>query len=299
MTNRIAVLITSFNRKDKTLAAIRGVYSQQLPVGKSCTVFLLDDNSGDGTAAAVKIEFPAVRLMSGDGARFWNGGMRIAYAEAQKEDFDFYVFLNDDSELWKDALQRLLETSAELQADGKSKAIVVGSLQDPNTGETTYGGLVRVNPWRKLNFTRLSPDLKRKECETFNANLVLIPREVTQRLGNLSNSFQHAMGDFDYGLRAWKHGCSVWVAPGYFGTCSRNSAGRAEDSTLPFRERWKAFCGLKGLPPKQWRVLARRHAGPFWAIYFASPYVQFAVKCLLRKLISRSAAAQNAAGRRR
>ena len=49
------------------------------------------------------------------------------------------------------------------------------------------------------------------------------PNSVASKVGNIDGAFIHSMGDLDYGLRARKLGCSIWTAPSFVGTCSRNS----------------------------------------------------------------------------
>jgi hypothetical protein len=36
-------------------------------------------------------------VLGGDGSLFWNGGMRLAYADAMRSDFDYYLWLNGDT----------------------------------------------------------------------------------------------------------------------------------------------------------------------------------------------------------
>ena len=50
-TKNIAVLITCYNRKDKTLLCLESLFKQQgLGIDFSLAVFLVDDGSTDGTA---------------------------------------------------------------------------------------------------------------------------------------------------------------------------------------------------------------------------------------------------------
>ncbi|WP_333410708.1 hypothetical protein [Microcoleus sp. LAD1_D5] len=45
---RIAVLLTCFNRKQKTLACLEALFNQTLPADTSLTTYLVDDASTDG-----------------------------------------------------------------------------------------------------------------------------------------------------------------------------------------------------------------------------------------------------------
>lgn len=278
---RLAVLMTCHNRKNKTLASLEHLYRQNVP-GWRPDVYLVDDGSTDGTGEAVMRAYPGVYILHGTGNLFWNGGMRLAFAEALRNDYDLYLWLNDDTLLYPNAVQVLLRSHDALsQHDGRN-VIVVGSVQDPVTGQHTYGGVVRQVRWHPLRFSPVLPSERDpRPCETFNGNCVLIPRAVAKKVGNLDGTFTHGMGDFDYGLRARRLGVEVWVAPGYVGTCPRNSRTNTwADPKLSLRERWERIRHPKGLPPLEWMVMARRHGGLAWVLFWVMPYARVLIKSL-------------------
>ncbi len=276
---RIAVLLTSYNRKKTTLASLARLFMQKCEA--ELVAFVVDDNSPDGTYDAVASEFPKVRLLRGSGDLFWCGGMRMAFEAALAEDFDQYLWLNDDTILDPDALARLLAT---YRALNDPTAILVGSTRDSTTGALTYGGVVRSSRVHPMKFKLVPPADHPQECETINGNCVLIPREAAALVKNLSSEFRHAIGDFDYGLRARKLGCRIYVAPGFYGTCSTNSdAGTFRDRTKPLSSRWKHLTSNKGLPPGEYLIYVRRHGGPLWPIFWAMPYVRTVVSSVFRR----------------
>ncbi len=136
---RIAVLVTSHNRKERTLASLQSLFAQHGIAEIELTVFLVDDGSTDGTGDAVAARFPQVRLLRGDGNLYWGGGTRKAFGAAMEEGFDAYLWLNDDVRLFEDAISRIVASAEAAASQGKT-AIVVGSMRDPNTGARTYGG---------------------------------------------------------------------------------------------------------------------------------------------------------------
>src|SRR4028118_1511310 len=121
----IAVLMTCHNRKLKTLLTLESLFRQTLTSEIALSVYLVDDGSTDGTSEEVQQKYPQVKLFSGDGNLFWNGGMRIAFSEAMKDEPDYYLWLNDDTVLAPEALNTLLTTSRQLFEQGEKKAIVV------------------------------------------------------------------------------------------------------------------------------------------------------------------------------
>ncbi len=280
----IAVLITCHNRREKTLACLDALFGSDPLFDARLEVFLVDDGSKDGTSDAIKARYPSVHIIAGDGNLFWCGGMRVAFTVAMELGFDYYLWLNDDTILYPTAIKKLLITSRDLQARLGKGCIVVGSTQDVQDGRHTYGGEIRQLKWKPLSFKLVTPRDVPVECETMDGNCVLIPCAIPQVLGNLGEEFIHAMGDFDYGLRARKSGFSIWVMPGFAGTCSTNTVnGSLHDPRLSFTQRLRKMLQPKGLPTSSWRVFAQRHAGFFWPIFWLWPYAKVMLKGLAKK----------------
>lgn len=272
---RIAVLMTCFNRRSMTLETLDSLFGQKHIGNLDMTVYVLDDNSSDGTGPAALQRFPQIALLQGSGYLFWNGGMRKAFAAALATGFDGYVWLNDDTRLGDDALHRLVGCAMDVVEPVRS-AIVVGSICDPSTGEWSYGGVQKRTSGLRLDFVPKFPDTSQAvRCDTMNGNFTIIPAAVAARLGNLDDAFQHQLGDFDYGLRATKAGIPIFVAPGYFGYCRDNPLlGTWRDSTLSLKQRWRHLMSPKGAPPKEWFLYTRRHFGWRWPLYSVSPYLK-------------------------
>jgi GT2 family glycosyltransferase len=271
----IAVLITCHNRREKTLTCLASLYAA-VPVGVDIVTYLVDAGSSDGTPVAVSESFPAVRIIAGHAALYWNSGMRLAFAKAIGQGFDFYLWLNDDTRVNTDALHHLVEAYRRGEPTLGKKIIVVGSTTDSGGTKLSYGGWKCGDGVRALNFQRVYPHATQLiECDAMNGNCVLIPHAVVSIMGNLDPTYTHGMGDFDYGLRAKKIGIRAYVAPGFTGICEPNEgAGLWTDGSLTAIVRWRALVGPKGLPPWEWWVFTRRHGGRLWPLYWISPYVK-------------------------
>lgn len=279
--DRLAVLLTCYNRSAKTLASLKALFNQEQKISVKMDVYLVDDGSTDDTAAAVSQHYPQVKIIQGTGSLFWNGGMRVAFAEALTHDYDYYLWLNDDTVLFPNALDTLLASYHTLQQQGEDYFLLAGSTCDPQTNVLTYGGVVRRSRWRPLKFDLIEPIETVQRCDTINGNCVLIPRKVVQIVGNLDPAFTHYAGDWDYGLRAGQKGCTIWVAPGYVGTCSQNyQSGSETNPQVQLHEGLKKISQPKGLavreqtlhPLGEWKVFAQRHGGLLWPIYWLIPY---------------------------
>ena len=206
----IAILITCHNRKLKTLECLSNLYKQDgIFVDFVLDVFLVDDASIDGTSDEIRKHFPEVNIIYGDGNLYWNRGMHLAWKTAYTfKDFDYYLWLNDDTFLNYDSISILINSSILLD----NKSVVIGSTFSHDLNRTSYGGYSKRG---KL----LVPNGKMQESSTFNGNIVLIPQYVFNRVGILDPRFIHAIGDFEYALRIRKYSLKSFIAPSYLGIC--------------------------------------------------------------------------------
>lgn len=280
----IVALMTSHNRREKTLASIARYFACELSQDCVRKLVLVDDGSTDGTAEAVHAAFPDVLIEQGDGSLFWNRGMLRAWQLALPLQPDYVLWLNDDTLLYPHALVSLLETDARMRVKAGQPGIAVGST-DNDQGELSYGGSVPARRLNRLNLRKVVPGKEPQPAVTLNGNCVLVPREVFDRIGLLDGVFEHAMGDNDYGFRAYKAGIPVWVTPGYAGRCNADHPvkGSFRDEDLPLRVRWKKITSPKGLPLRSWHAMCRRHAGMLWPLVWAWPYGKLILTSLVRK----------------
>ncbi len=257
IVSEIAVLITCHNRIESTISCLNALFNCRLPNNINIEVFLVDDGSTDGTSEAVKNNFPRVNLIAGKGNLFWNRGMHLAWEKAKNNrDFDFYLWLNDDTILKFNAIDVLLHDS-ELK---NNQSIICGVCQSVNSDKITYGG------YDESNHKKIIPNGYPQICYFFNGNIVLVPRIVFQRIGNLDNYFHHQFGDFDYGLRALKKNISSWISSEIIGYCEDEGLKKWCNPTFTFLKRLKVFYTPLGMSPLQHFIYANRHWGTFKAI---------------------------------
>ena len=256
--NDIAVLITCHNRKEKTMQCLKLLFNQKgLGHEYNIEVFLVDDGCTDGTAEAIREHFPQVNIIHGSGDLYWNRGMHLAWeTAASAKEFDYFLWLNDDTFLFENALEILFKESF-------PDSIVCGSTIGQTDQGTTYGG------FKNKPFHLLNPNGKFQNADYCNGNCVLIPRSVFDNLGNLDPIFQHALGDFDYSLRARKNGIEIKVAPNFIGYCESHPKvpeWRNTDFNV-FKRLNKLYSELSGSHPLEFFVFEKRHFGLKSAIY--------------------------------
>lgn len=256
--SNLAVLLTVHNRKEKTLNCLSSLYSQIYDKSRwGIAVYMTDDGCTDGTKESVKELYPDVEVIEGDGNLYWNRGMRLAWeTAAQKYDYDAYLWLNDDTFLYNDAISRLL-TCLEL----KTNSIIVGSTCSSHNKEITYGGI-------DINNKLIIPGNDLIECKTFNGNVVVIPKSVFKTIGFLDKAYTHSLGDIDYGKTAKIHGIKSFICPNFCGICENNpKPPKWLQTDLPFKERLNnLFSPLAYTNPKEYFHYKKKHWGTTAAI---------------------------------
>lgn len=282
---RIAVVLASFNRKATTLRCLASLSAAALQ-GFQVQVYLFDDASPDGTAEAVRALYPRTHVLEGDGRQFWCGGMRAAMRAANRDDYDFMLWLNDDVELEAGFLRALLRSHARAEVQhGPGLHVIVGPVVDPTSGNVTYSGFRRVSSIHPAKLSRVLPDGKNLQpCDTMNGNCVLLPAEVVRTVGEIGSQYVQQIGDIDYGYRCVRGGARIWVAPRPIGTCAANNRRmRWDNRALSLRERLKILNTPHGLPVKSWLHFMWRYGGPLGVALLFAGYAKWLTISLLSK----------------
>ena len=201
---RPTFVIPVHNRRTITLACLDHLRCDG--VLSWADIIVVDDGSSDGTSAAVRADFPAVRLLTGDGNLWWTGatarGMQAAFAAGAEAIF----WLNDDCMPHPGACIHLLNT---MRATG---AAVSGVCLLPPDGPVVYGGLRRAGIG--LALLTAYPDSAPTACDAACGNFVCLPRALVAAVGwPDARGLPHAHGDTDYLLRASARGFRVLVDP--------------------------------------------------------------------------------------
>lgn len=250
----VAIIMTVHNRKEKTLMCLSLINKLQCSQEIRVEVYMTDDGCTDGTPEAVSEQYPYTHIIKGNGNLFWNRGMYVAWREASKTNPDFYLWVNDDTYLYTDTLDKLIMTSKKFS----DKAIILGTTCDSQGKKNiTYGGRTQDG---KFAFD----EHKSCQCIYMNGNIVLIPRYVYDIVGYNDPYYSHAMGDYDYGLMAIKKGINIYSAAGFSGECDlHEQISTWKNPAKTLRERWGAFFKPTGANPFEYFYYRRKHYGIF------------------------------------
>lgn len=270
-----AVLLTCYNRRDKTLRCLERFFKAKKPKNFRFKFFLVDDGSTDGTSEAVKELFPEIIIIKGNGNLFWNQGMLLAWKKAfEVKEYDFYLWLNDDAYIDNNAIIEMLESYYEKYKETDIESIVVGSFRNKvNSDKFSYG--------IRHNYKKIIPNGKIQNGNMMNGNLVLISKEVFNTVGFLSHNYTHAMGDYDYGLRAIECGFDIITTKNYIGTCPLNEDVPIwSDPSYGFVKRFQNLNSPLGLNIKEYKIFRKR----FWPENYITSISKIYLRCFFPSL---------------
>lgn len=265
----ISILIACHNRRQKTINCLSALFKCGLPDTYQLEVFLVDDASTDGTFEAVRKDFPKVNVIVGNGNLFWNKAMRLAWETAAKtKDFDFYLWLNDDTILDSNALCILLETYEEIIANNNKAGVLCGAcraLYEINV--FSYGGRTDSGP--------VIPNSKIQSCKYINGNIVLVPSEIFHKIGYLSPDYTHIMGDIDYGMRVLKNNFNCYTTKTFIATCPPNEGIPSWcNPQISLKRRWELLHSPKGLNIREYILFRKKFWKRKWILYTIQAYLK-------------------------
>ena len=264
MNKSIGVLITCHNRREKTLKCLYSLYRNCATDNHQVEVFLVDDGSTDMTSEFVAAEFPSVRIIQGDGSLFWNKGMIKAWEVASSiEDFDFYLWLNDDTFIAEDGLEKLLQCYKEALIINNRETLIVGICRNSLKGPSASYG---VRKRRRKDV--LEPNGEIQSGEFINGNCVLISSKIFEEIGYLDSAYSHSFGDIDYGLRVLQKGFAIGTTKSFICVCKTNEGLIPwQDPKISLLNRVRYLRSPRGHPLKEVIYFRRRFWPRLWFFF--------------------------------
>jgi GT2 family glycosyltransferase len=110
---------------------------------------------------------------------------------------------------------------------------------------------------------------------TMNMNAVLVPTFVLDKVGFLSDSYQHSQADIEFGYRIYKSGFKVVSPPGYQGFCELNEqSGSSLEPNIQLKERLLRLGKVKEMPFRQNVAFNLEMYGIKGILFLATPYLK-------------------------
>lgn len=260
----IAIVMTVFNRLDKTKKCIEDL--EVALKGVEHTYYITDDGSTDGTRKYLEEQRKTlnIEIYEGDGSLYWNRGMYYSYEKALKLPYDFYLWVNNDTEFYTSLWETLI-SDFQNACNENNFCVICGSVQSKIDMKATYGGTGHNG--------LISPTRNIEKCTHINGNCLLIPRIVAEKIGNLDYVYEHGLGDFDYGQRILAKGGQLYASSSFVGTCEKNEVkGTWKDESLPIAKRIKLMRAKTGQPRESYKHYLKKWNKKDWLLYYYKPY---------------------------
>ena len=221
--HKVALVAPVHNRRETTLQALRSL-SRVNKRGLLVRTIIVDDGSTDGTAEAIRLAFPEVEVLRGDGSLHYAAGTNRGIERALEWGADFIVTMNDDAVFHESFLERLVSTAIE------NPGSIVGALlllwdaphkvfQVDLKWETLKGGWVIPS-----ELTAFSIPREPFPVECIVGNCLLAPSKAIRDVGLLdAESFPHGWGDAQWTTRMRKAGWKLLVDPRAYVWCEPNT----------------------------------------------------------------------------
>jgi len=215
----ISIIIVSYNVRDLLESCLHSVYSSL--AGISHEIFVVDNNSDDGTVEMLRQRFPEVLLTANKDNVGFAKANNVALARARGR---YLLLLNPDTLLQEDTLRVMLAFFAEnddvgmagckiIRPDGKLAPACRRSFPSPWVSFTKLTGLSTLFPHSRLfaryNLTYLSED-ESYEVDALQGSFMLLRREVYEAIGGLDETYFMYGEDLDWCYRTQKAGWKIY-----------------------------------------------------------------------------------------
>lgn len=213
---KIALLITTFNRKESLKRLLILLQSISIPSGTSFSKIIINDGSRDGTDEMIGLMKNEYTIINGNGKWWWTKCMNAGFKEAIKQNCDFVLILNDDIEIEKNYFVTLLNDYKNIP-----KGSILGSasisIKKPHLIESA--GTKQFIKWR-LKFVPYFTGFKPMN-ESFNGihkswtlsgRGTLIPVSIFNQIGLYDEKLVQYGSDDEFCIRANLNNIPVYIS---------------------------------------------------------------------------------------
>jgi N-acetylglucosaminyl-diphospho-decaprenol L-rhamnosyltransferase len=222
----LAVVILNYNRADLLADCLASIYAH--PTRCALDVWVVDNNSRDGSAAMVRQRFPQARLVESPVNGGYSYGNNLALRPiAADPSVDYALLLNNDTLVPAGAFDGLvdyLEAHPEAGAVGPKLLLPDGSLDlacrrsfpTPEVSFYRMTGLSRLFPrsprFGRYNLTYLDPDVE-TEVDALVGACMLVRASILREVGLLDEQFFMYGEDLDWAYRIKQYGWRIVYYP--------------------------------------------------------------------------------------
>lgn len=240
--SKIAVVIPIHNGLEDTKLCLKSIYAalKFLGLQKDIYIIVVDDGSTDGSSLFIKINYPDIIILKGDGNLWWSGAVNLAVKYALKNKTTHVLLFNNDNIIEKNYFQALYKSINNFGSNVIIASKVVNLYPEHHI---KYAG--EICDRQKGKFIKNPNPNKTMKVNSAGGMGVLIPTFLFNRIGffDLVN-FPQAYGDADFYLRAENCGFVMYYEPKMIVYNNNNISGFKSNATI--RDIIRAYSYPKG-----------------------------------------------------
>lgn len=227
----LSVIIVSFNTNEQLRECLRHVFDSAARF--SFEVFVVDNDSSDGSAEMVEQEFPRAKLIKNSQNVGYAKANNMALRQAQGR---YVLLLNSDVEVAPDSFDKMISFMDNDKSVGIAGCKVVksdGTLDKASRRSfPNFQNSLRYFLGLPSDYNLDLPDDQIAEVDSVMGAFLMIRRETVEKIGLLDEAFFMYGEDLDWCYRAKAAGFKVKYAPvttvvHHKGSSSRKLPGKA------------------------------------------------------------------------
>jgi GT2 family glycosyltransferase len=207
----VGVIVLCHNGVDLTLDSLATLYRQDY---RLLEVFVVDNDSQDGTVEAVQSQYPQVQIISTHANLGYASGNNLGIQAALERGMDLCFLVNNDTRLFPSCVSTLVNTIENHPAAG-----IVGPMVHTwdNVGRISSAG-GRIN-WRYASAENVGAGVKdhaqypARPVDFINGCGIMVTREAIQHAGLLDPKFFMYWEEIDWCMRVHNAGFEILFEP--------------------------------------------------------------------------------------
>jgi GT2 family glycosyltransferase len=209
---KVCILVLNWNGADDTIDCL---HSLENLTYANVEIVVIDNGSSDDSVEQLRKQFAQLKIIELASNLFYGGGNNAGLDWAQKEGFEYVIFLNNDTTVEPDFLEPLLSGFDYSREVGMVAPLMCYSAR-PDL--VWYGG-GHINLWTgvvehlhiRKNVSTL--ENKPKITDYITGCCLMMPTKLALELGGFDPSFQMYGEDVDLSLRCRKAGYQLLFVP--------------------------------------------------------------------------------------
>jgi GT2 family glycosyltransferase/glycosyltransferase involved in cell wall biosynthesis len=198
----LSTVVLNYRTPDQTALAVNSLRTSRTT---PASILIVDNHSADGSAAMLRDSFPGIRVMELPDNLGFSGGCNVGIRAALAEPSQFVMLMNSDAVLAPEAIDHLLAAMTKNPSLGIAAPVLLSREEPDHVSSAGISFSERTGRMRHRAPGRQFAALGRETVHVVDAVsgcVMLIRREVFEKIGLLDEAYFFSFEDIDFCLRA-------------------------------------------------------------------------------------------------